>query len=132
MLILEEDLTFDAPVRVDLAALPATFTATLKLLPWARIDEIQADLAEGKLTAAQFAADILVGWPEGEVKHRDGKPRAPTAENRALLLAQPGVPQALILAFWRGYGPAVEGNSEPLPAGASPAEAAATIPSTTA
>jgi len=117
MIKLDPHMTFLAPIRVNLVGLQAEFSVHLFLLPSDQVEALQADVKAGEKTGMDFAREVLAGWPDGAVGDPAGKPLAATPENMAALLRMPGVPAAVINAFWGGYDEATEGNSAPLPAG---------------
>lgn len=117
MLKLDPNHLFLADVTVAIKGLQASFKARLRLLDAARVDELQAKVKDGSMTGLDFARAVLEGWPAGEVLDENDQPIPNGPEGVERLLGQPGVAGAVVRAFWTGYEPANEGNSEPLPAG---------------
>jgi hypothetical protein len=117
MIKLNPHMTFLAPISINLVGFQAEFSVNLRLLPNDVVTALQEDVKAGRKSGLEFAREVLDGWPDGAVGDAGGNPLPPAPDNVAGLLRMPGVPSAVINAFWRGYDEATEGNSEPLPAG---------------
>lgn len=117
MLRIDDNLTFTRRVKINLVGLQAEFDAHLRLLPADEVEAMQKDVAEGRMSGLDFARRVLAGWPDGAVGNAAGEPMPPDEAGIAALLRMPGVPAAVIRAFWGGYDEATEGNSAPPPAG---------------
>ena len=117
MLQIDEDVRFIATAQVKLKAAQYSFQVECKLLDNDVLLKLRDDQKEGRITVAEFIQNWLTGWPAGEVQAADGTdvPFSEAAVQR--LLNKPGVPMALVEAFYDGYDLATEGNSAPLPAG---------------
>ena len=122
-------ITFESTARVNLKGFQASFGIVCRLLP---IDELEAlrkqwigtaptETEPGTLptiTDRQFIDEWLVGFGP-DVLGADNQPLPFTPENVSKLLAQPGVKQAVLTAFFDGYEEAETKNSVTPPAGSS-------------
>lgn len=117
MIKLDPQMTFMAPISVNLVGFQAEFHVNLFLLPTDQVEVLQEQVKAGQKTGLDFAREVLAGWPDGAVGDTSGNALSATPDNVQQLLRMPGVPSAVINAFWRGYDEATEGNSAPLPAG---------------
>jgi hypothetical protein len=117
MLQLSADVRFTTTARIKLKGLKAEFEVECLLLPPDEVEALRAQMAENKLTLADFIKRWLVGWPEGQVADKAGQAVPFSDAAVAELLRVPGAPMALVNAFYDGYDQATEGNSAPLPAG---------------
>lgn len=127
-------ITFEPTATVNLKGFQASFGIVCKLLP---IDELEALRKQWIGTAPteedqgtpptmsdrEFIDSWLIGFGS-DVLGPDDNPLPFTADGVTQLLAQPGVKQAVLSAFFDGYEEAETKNSETPPGGSSSPEAA--------
>jgi len=82
------------------------FTAEYKRLDQAAIKDVLALTSEQIFR--KITEELWVGWVVGEIKALDGSNLEPSAEGRAAMLLEPGVPQALMNGWMDAvfFGPA--------------------------
>lgn len=122
-------ITFESTASVNLKGFQASFGLVCRLLP---IDELEAlrkqwigtaptetdPATQPPITDRQFIDAWLVGFAS-DVLGADDQPLPFTPENVTRLLAQPGVKQAVLRAFFDGYEEAETKNSVTPPDGSS-------------
>lgn len=107
MLTLSDDIRFESLCQINLQGFKADFRGIFVLLPNDQVDQL---LKEG-MTSKDLARKVLVDWVLGDVTDAACQPVSFSAENLERLLNRPGVPQAIVDAFFWGYESATEGNS---------------------
>lgn len=113
MLNLSEDIRFEQLCQVNLNGFKASFRGIFLLLDEEEVEQ----LVKQNLPAREFAAKVLVDWVLGDVSNANGEPVPFSADALRALLKRPGVPMAVVNAFFKGYKPATEGNSDAPSAG---------------
>lgn len=122
MIIIDQDITFDAPVKVNKNAYQVQFGMRFKLLGQEQLNELldawldkaPAEApAKDKITDMQFIERVAVGWTD--VSNASGAVEF-SAQALKTLCNLPGVKSAIIQAFLHGYEEAAEKNLPAQPA----------------